>query len=170
VVEGARVPSDLTLRVKSLESLLVEKGLVDPAALDALIDTMEHKVGPRNVVWDSTAELRYLEQFAPEHLVHRFSTNRTLGQNRVAERSDLRLRDHMSMTGCDQSVVGGLMTPYLRRKQTVSSSTSRDHNLSDYCDGNWARNHPGIGNELIQPLGRVGGQGRVRRRHRMVTC
>jgi nitrile hydratase len=41
-------PSDLTLRVKSLESLLVEKGLVDPAALDALIDTMEHKVGPRD--------------------------------------------------------------------------------------------------------------------------
>ena len=42
------VPSDLTLRVKSLESLLVEKGLVDRAALDALIDTKEHKVGPRN--------------------------------------------------------------------------------------------------------------------------
>ena len=42
------VPSDLTLRVKALESLLVEKGLVDPAALDALIDTYEHKVGPRN--------------------------------------------------------------------------------------------------------------------------
>jgi nitrile hydratase len=41
-------PSDLALRVKSLESLLVEKGLVDPAALDALIDTMEHEVGPRN--------------------------------------------------------------------------------------------------------------------------
>src|SRR2546421_2425163 len=42
------VPSDLTLRVKALESLLVEKGLVDPAALDALVDTFEHKVGPRN--------------------------------------------------------------------------------------------------------------------------
>ena len=42
------VPSDLTLRVKALESLLVEKGLVDPAALDALIDNYEHKVGPRN--------------------------------------------------------------------------------------------------------------------------
>src|SRR5262245_57814780 len=41
-------PSDLALRVKALESLLVEKGLVDPAALDALVDTMEHKVGPRN--------------------------------------------------------------------------------------------------------------------------
>ena len=42
------VPSDMTLRVKSLESLLVEKGLVDPAALDALVDTFEQKVGPRN--------------------------------------------------------------------------------------------------------------------------
>jgi nitrile hydratase subunit alpha len=42
------VPSDLTLRVKALESLLVEKGLVDPAALDALIDAYQHKVGPRN--------------------------------------------------------------------------------------------------------------------------
>jgi nitrile hydratase len=37
-----------TLRVKALETLLVEKGLVDPAALDALVDTYEHKVGPRN--------------------------------------------------------------------------------------------------------------------------
>jgi nitrile hydratase len=42
------VPSDPTLRVKSLESLLVEKGLVDPKALDALIDIYEHKIGPRN--------------------------------------------------------------------------------------------------------------------------
>ena len=42
------VPSDPALRVKALESLLVEKGLVDRAALDELIDTYEHKVGPRN--------------------------------------------------------------------------------------------------------------------------
>jgi nitrile hydratase len=42
------VPSDLRLRVKALESLLVEKGLVDRNALDALIDTYEHKIGPRN--------------------------------------------------------------------------------------------------------------------------
>jgi nitrile hydratase subunit alpha len=46
--EHQAVPSDLTLRVKALESLLVEKGLVDRAALDALIDTYEHKIGPRN--------------------------------------------------------------------------------------------------------------------------
>src|SRR5262252_2305663 len=42
------VPSDFALRVKALESLLVERGLVDPAALDALIDTYENKVGPHN--------------------------------------------------------------------------------------------------------------------------
>ena len=42
------VPSDLTLRVKSLESLLVEKGLVDRKALDVLVDAYEHKIGPRN--------------------------------------------------------------------------------------------------------------------------
>jgi nitrile hydratase len=42
------VPSDPALRVTALESLLVEKGLVDRAALDALIDTYENKVGPRN--------------------------------------------------------------------------------------------------------------------------
>ena len=41
-------PSDPALRVKALESLLVAKGLVDRAALDALVDTYEHKIGPRN--------------------------------------------------------------------------------------------------------------------------
>ena len=42
------VPSDPALRVKALESLLVEKGLVDRAALDALVDAYENKIGPRN--------------------------------------------------------------------------------------------------------------------------
>ena len=40
--------SDAQLRVKALESLLIDKGLVDPAALDRLIDTYETKIGPRN--------------------------------------------------------------------------------------------------------------------------
>jgi nitrile hydratase len=46
--EHAAPLSEVQLRVKALESLLVEKGLVDPAALDRLIDTYETKVGPRN--------------------------------------------------------------------------------------------------------------------------
>jgi nitrile hydratase len=45
---GQEPPSAMTLRVKALESLLVDKGLVDPAALDAIVDYYEHKVGPRN--------------------------------------------------------------------------------------------------------------------------
>src|SRR6266853_1236465 len=83
VREHDRPLSGPALRAKALESLLVEKGLVDPEALDELIDTYETKVGPRNGalidprgalkelgedvpsdvevrVWDSTAELRYL--------------------------------------------------------------------------------------------------------------
>ena len=40
--------TEVELRVRALESLLVDKGLVDPAALDVLIDTYETKVGPRN--------------------------------------------------------------------------------------------------------------------------
>jgi nitrile hydratase len=46
--EHQDVPSDPALRTKALESLLVEKGLVDPAALDALVDAYETKIGPRN--------------------------------------------------------------------------------------------------------------------------
>jgi nitrile hydratase len=45
---GQEPPSEIALRVKALESLLVEKGLVDPAALDAIVDYFETKVGPRN--------------------------------------------------------------------------------------------------------------------------
>ena len=40
--------SDVELRVKALESLLTEKQLIDPAAVDEIIETYEHQVGPRN--------------------------------------------------------------------------------------------------------------------------
>src|SRR3981189_3003083 len=40
--------SPLELRVRALETLLTQKGYVDPAALDALIDTYQTKIGPRN--------------------------------------------------------------------------------------------------------------------------
>jgi len=42
------VPPESALRIKALESLLVEKGLLDPAAVDEIIDIFEHRVGPRN--------------------------------------------------------------------------------------------------------------------------
>jgi nitrile hydratase subunit alpha len=40
--------SDAAIRVRALESILAEKGLIDPKAIDALVDTYENKVGPRN--------------------------------------------------------------------------------------------------------------------------
>jgi nitrile hydratase subunit alpha len=45
--EGSEL-SPIALRVKALESLLSEKGFIDPAAVDAIIETYEKKVGPRN--------------------------------------------------------------------------------------------------------------------------
>ncbi|MEP4703444.1 MAG: nitrile hydratase subunit alpha [Hyphomicrobiales bacterium] len=61
--EGSEL-SKTALRVKTIESLLVEKGYVDPAALDVIIDTYENKVGPRNgalVVAKAWHESDYLE-------------------------------------------------------------------------------------------------------------
>jgi len=45
--EGSAL-SDTALRVRALETLLTDKGYIEPAALDELIDTYQHKVGPRN--------------------------------------------------------------------------------------------------------------------------
>jgi nitrile hydratase subunit alpha len=56
--------SKIELRVRALESLLVEKGYVDPAAIDALVETYEVKVGPRNgakVVAKAWADPAYRE-------------------------------------------------------------------------------------------------------------
>ena len=40
--------SDMQARVKALETLLTEKGLIDPAAIDRIVETYETKIGPRN--------------------------------------------------------------------------------------------------------------------------
>jgi nitrile hydratase len=40
--------SEVALRVRALETLLVDKGYVDPAALDAIVETYETQIGPRN--------------------------------------------------------------------------------------------------------------------------
>jgi nitrile hydratase subunit alpha len=48
VPDHQAVPSDVALRVKALESLLVEKGMVNPADIDATVDLYENRIGPRN--------------------------------------------------------------------------------------------------------------------------
>jgi len=62
--------SDVEARVRALESLLTEKGYVDPAAVDALIDTYETKIGPRNgakvvaKAWSNTDFAQWLREDA----------------------------------------------------------------------------------------------------------
>lgn len=46
--DHSHVPAEPALRVQALETLLVDKGLVDPEALNAIIDTYANQVGPRN--------------------------------------------------------------------------------------------------------------------------
>src|SRR3954465_13167497 len=57
--------SQIELRVKALESILVEKGYVDPASIDAIVETYETKIGPRNgakVVAKAWSDPAYLER------------------------------------------------------------------------------------------------------------
>lgn len=42
------LPSDPELKVKALETLLVKQGLIDPGAIDEIIDTYQNKIGPKN--------------------------------------------------------------------------------------------------------------------------
>lgn len=62
--------SDMEARVKALETVLTEKGLIDPAAIDAIVETYETKVGPRNgarvvaKAWTDSAFAAWLEQDA----------------------------------------------------------------------------------------------------------
>jgi nitrile hydratase len=62
--EGSPLP-EIALRVKALESILVEKGYVDPASIDAIVETYETKIGPRNgakVVAKAWSDPPYLER------------------------------------------------------------------------------------------------------------
>lgn len=57
--------SDMELKVQTLESLLVEKGYIDPAALDVIVQTYEYEVGPRNgamVVAKAWSDNAYLDR------------------------------------------------------------------------------------------------------------
>ncbi|MDT3678051.1 MAG: nitrile hydratase subunit alpha [Burkholderiaceae bacterium] len=67
--------SPIALRVKAIESLLVSKGYVEPAALDVLIDTYENRIGPRNGArivaraWTDPAFDRWLDRDATAAIV-----------------------------------------------------------------------------------------------------
>jgi nitrile hydratase len=62
--------SDMQARVKALETVLTQKGLIDPAAIDAIVETYETKIGPRNgahvvaKAWTDPAFAEWLKQDA----------------------------------------------------------------------------------------------------------
>lgn len=61
----ALLPPDPALRVKAIETLLVDKGLVDRAAIDALVDTFSNQIGPQNgaeVVARAWTDADYLDR------------------------------------------------------------------------------------------------------------
>src|SRR3954467_14878037 len=79
--EGSPLP-EIALRVKALESILVEKGYVDPAAIDAIVETYETKIGPRNgarvvaKAWSDPAYLARLREKATDAIAELGFTGR----------------------------------------------------------------------------------------------
>jgi len=81
------------IRVRALESLLVEKGYVDPKALDTIIETYEHKVGPQNgarvvaKAWSDADYLRRLREDATAAIAELGFSGRQGEHMRVVENS-----------------------------------------------------------------------------------
>ena len=102
--EGSEL-SEMDLRVRALESLLVEKGYVDPGALDALIETYETRVGPHNgarVVaraWTDPAYRRWLLEDATAAIASLGYTGRQ-GEHMVALENTPGLHNMVVCTLC----------------------------------------------------------------------
>jgi len=89
--DGFSSLEDTALRVRALESLLVEKGYVDPATLDVIVDTYETKIGPRNgaavvaKAWSDAEFLDWLRRDASEAIASLGYTGRQGEHMRAVE-------------------------------------------------------------------------------------
>ena len=101
---GSELP-EMDLRVRALESLLVEKGYVDPKALDAIVETYESKVGPRNgarvvaKAWSDPAYHAWLLQDATAAIASLGYTGRQ-GEHMVALENTDRVHNMVVCTLC----------------------------------------------------------------------
>ncbi len=97
--------SDLELRVRALESLLTEKGLIDPQSLDYLIDLYETKIGPRNgakvvaKAWTDPAYKRWLLEDATAAIASLGFTGRQ-GEDMVVIENTPRVHNLVVCTLC----------------------------------------------------------------------
>jgi nitrile hydratase len=102
--EGSEL-SEMDLRVRALESLLVEKGYVESAALDRVIDTYETKVGPRNgarvvaKAWSDAAYRKWLLEDASAAVASLGFTGRQ-GEHMVALENTAKVHNMVVCTLC----------------------------------------------------------------------
>ncbi|MEO1306975.1 MAG: nitrile hydratase subunit alpha [Pseudomonadota bacterium] len=95
----------MTARVRALETILTEKGLIDPAAIDAIVETYETKVGPRNgaaVVaraWTDPSFRTWLEEDATAAIADMGFTGRQ-GEHMVAVFNDDQVHNVVVCTLC----------------------------------------------------------------------
>ena len=100
------------LRVKALESILVDKGYVDPDALDAIVETYENRVGPRNgaqviaKAWTEPAYRQWLLDDATAAIASLGFTGRQ-GEHMVAVENTPALHNVVVCTLCSCYPVAG---------------------------------------------------------------
>jgi nitrile hydratase subunit alpha len=108
--------SEMNLRVRALETILTEKGYVDPAALDAIVDTYENRIGPRNgtkVVaraWNDVAFKQALLEDATK-AVNAFGGAGRIGDHLVAVENTPKLHNMVVCTLCSCYPIDLLGTP-----------------------------------------------------------
>jgi nitrile hydratase subunit alpha len=108
--------SEMTLRVRALETILTEKGYVDPAALDAIVETYETRIGPRNGTrivaraWTDPSFRRALREDASK-AVNAFGGAGRIGDHLVAVENTPSLHNMVVCTLCSCYPIDLLGTP-----------------------------------------------------------
>jgi nitrile hydratase len=108
--------SEMSLRVRALETVLTEKGYVDPAALDVIVEAYETRIGPRNGAtviaraWTDTAFKRALLDDATK-AVNAFGRAGRIGDHLVAVENTPKLHNMVVCTLCSCYPIDLLGTP-----------------------------------------------------------
>ena len=109
-------PDDIVVRVRALETLLVEKGLVDPTAMDDLIDQYEHKIGPHigaKVVAKAWVDPKYKQLLLTDAnaALAEFSATRLQGEDMVVVENTPQVHNVIVCTLCSCYPYGVLGLP-----------------------------------------------------------
>ena len=101
----SHLPSDPELRVKAVETLLLNKGLIDSKTLDELIDTYEHRIGPKNganVVAKAWVDPEYKKRLLIDatSAIRELSYQGRQGENMVVVENTLEIHNLIVCTLC----------------------------------------------------------------------